>query len=263
MVLRMRKEMNFRDLGGYRTIDDRVIKRGVFFRSAAPGNMTDDEIGIIRGLGLKTVLDFRGPKQVRKLPDPKIPGAVYINECAAFRNLGDDLNYSPYELIEMLVDEDQKGGNAASAAVASYTAALAYSNRAYEVMFERLLNDEVPILLHCTWGKDRTGVAAMLIMLALGVNEKQIIEEYVKTNEAFEEAIERRVREGFFSKISSNYRTLMAVRQGVLPASATMFLAEIQERFDNYETFFEKEYDLTPADLKKLRDRYCEPAKQD
>ena len=255
----MRKEMNFRDLGGYRTIDDRMIKRGLIFRSAAPGLMNDEEIGELNRLGLRTILDFRGDKQVRKLPDPVLPGAVYIHECAAFRNIGEDLNYSPYDLIEMLADEDQHGSTAASAAVASYTAALAYTNRAYEVMFDTLMAGEVPMLFHCTRGKDRTGVAAMLVMLALGVNETTIIEEYVKTNESFQEAIDRRVREGFLSRISANYRTLMTVMEGVLPESATMFLAEIQERYDNYETFFEKEYRLTPKDLESLRDRYLEP----
>ncbi len=257
----MRNEMNFRDLGGYRTIDDRVIKKGVFYRSAAPGLMNEAELDELRGLGLKTILDFRKKRQALRLPDPMIEGAEYINECAAFGNVGEDLNYSPHDLIEMLVDEDQTGGTAMSAAVASYTAALAYTNRAYETMFDCLLANQTPILFHCTHGKDRTGVAAMLIMLALGVNEKQIIEEYVKTNEALAEAIERQVNNGFLTRLSANYRTYKKIRTGVLPESANMFLAEIQERYDNYETFFEREYRLKPADLDKLRDMYLESEK--
>ena len=253
----MRNVMNFRDIGGHTTIDDRVIKKGVFFRSAALWLANEEELEEIQGLGLRTILDFRAARQVKDHPDPVIPGADYINECAAFGNIGDDLNYSPYELIEMLVDEDQKG-NAVTVANASYTAALAYSNRAYEVLFDCLKEERTPILFHCTRGKDRTGVAAILIMLALGVNEKQIIEEYARTNEFYREAIDKRVREGLFSKISSNYRTFMAIREGVLPEAAHMFLAEIQERYDNYETFFLKEYGLTREDLEALRDRYLE-----
>ena len=254
----MRKEMNFRDLGGFPTIDDRRIRHGLLFRSAAPALMNEEELGELESLGIRTILDFRANKQVKAKPDPPVAGAEYIHECAAFRNIGDDLNYSPYELIEMLVDEDQHGGNAVSAAVASYTAALAYTNRAYEVLFECLKERRVPLLFHCTHGKDRTGVAAMLIMLALGVNETRIIEEYTRSNESFAEAIERQTGEGFFSKISANYRTLMRIRSGVLPESAHMFLAEIRERYDNYDAFFEAEYSLTAGDLAALRDFYLE-----
>ena len=254
----MRKEMNFRDLGGFPTIDDRTIRRGLLFRSAAPALMTEEEIGELETYGIRTILDLRAEKQVRARPDPPVPGAAYIHECAAFHNIGEDLNYSPYELIEMLVDEDQHGGTAVSAAVAGYTAALAYSNRAYEVLFECLKERRVPILFHCTHGKDRTGAAAMLIMLALGVNETRIIEEYVRSNEAFAEDIARRTGEGLLNKLSANYRTLMHIRSGVLPESAHMFLAEIQERYDSYDAFFEAEYALTAEDLKALRDFYLE-----
>lgn len=38
------------------------------------------------------------------------------------------------------------------------------------------------MVFHCTAGKDRTGVAAFLILSALGVSEKQIVEDYLYTN---------------------------------------------------------------------------------
>ena len=49
-------------------------------------------------------------------------------------------------------------------------------------MFEHLLEDRAPLVIHCTAGKDRTGFACALILHALGVAENVIAEDYLLTN---------------------------------------------------------------------------------
>ena len=57
-------------------------------------------------------------------------------------------------------------------------------NKAFKELFRALEAGETPILFHCTSGKDRTGVAAMLILLALGASDETICADYARTNSA-------------------------------------------------------------------------------
>ena len=57
-----------------------------------------------------------------------------------------------------------------------------FRNKAYKELFRALEAGETPILFHCSGGKDRTGVAAMLILLALGASDETICQDFVRTN---------------------------------------------------------------------------------
>ena len=62
-ISQIRPELNFRELGGYVGADGRTIKHGVFYRSAALGEATEEELEFIRGLGLRYVLDLRSAEE--------------------------------------------------------------------------------------------------------------------------------------------------------------------------------------------------------
>lgn len=253
-----RPEMNFRDLGGYTAIDGRTVKNGLLYRSSAPGLMNEQELELLREMQIHTMMDFRSRKKCEELPDPELEGCERIQMCAAFESLNEDLNGSPREFFKMLVDEDQHG-NMTATWVASVHASLVYSNEAYKEMFRRLLRKETPLLLHCTQGKDRTGIAVLLILLALGVNEKQIEYDYLLSNRFRRSFItERSQKLGALYRMSSNVQSAVMAYEGVLPEAVHMILAEIQERYGNYDTFLLEEYDLRKEDLVTLRSYYLE-----
>lgn len=250
-------ERNIRDLGGFRTKDGRLVKEGLLIRSSAPAFFDEDELEPVRALGLKTILDFRSEKGVRKSPDPVIEGAEYFNKCAAFQNFPDDLN-SPKELMSLIFDEDQKG-NLTDVLVSSYTASLAFSNESYRFMFERLLAGKAPLLFHCSNGKDRTGVAAMLILLALGVDEEAVKADFLLSNESRKGVIEGLMKKyEVFASRSDNARSLFTMIGGVLPESADMMMSEILERYGTYENYMEREYGFDEEILARFRDMYLE-----
>lgn len=255
-----RKELNFRELGGYTTIDDRTIKKGLIYRSGALGLMNEEELALFKSLRIRTIIDFRSKKRRDALPDPVFDSCEQIQTCAAFENIREDLNYSVKEFFRMLVDEDQHG-NLASVWVSSIHASLVYSNEAYKEMFRRLLNRETPLLIHCTQGKDRTGIGAILILLALGVNEKQIEYDYMLSNEYRKEIIQKKIQScGPLPDLSENFETAVIAKEGVIPEASHMILAEIQERYDTYEAFLYQEYGLCEEDLSSLREYYLESA---
>lgn len=248
-------ELNIRDLGGLATTDGRYIRRGLIFRSAALALFDENELVPVRNIGLKTILDFRSEKKALEKPDPMIEGADYYNRCAAFQNILDDLN-SPWELASLIFDKDQKG-DPASVLISSYSASLAFSNESYKFMFDCLLNERAPLLFHCSNGKDRTGIAAMLVLLALGVPEETVRQDYLKSN------INRIVH---IDKLMNKYRalssrfssahSLLKMVEGVLSESADMTISEILERYGTYENYMDAEYGFDSLKLQKLRDFY-------
>lgn len=253
-----RKELNLRDLGGYKSEDGRTVKYGLLYRSGALGLFTKEELGSLKEFNLRTVIDFRSKKKCQELPDPEIENCEIICTCAAFENIRDDLNDSPGEFYQMLIDEDQHG-NLAATVISSIHAALVYSNVAYECMFKVLLEKRVPLLFHCSQGKDRTGIAAILIMLALGIDEKQIRYDFMLSNTYRKEIIDKKLHDTrLLHKFSDNIRTAIQAVEGVLPEAVHMILAEILERYGTYENFLLKEYKLSEDDLTELRNYYLE-----
>ncbi len=254
----LHKELNFRGLGGYVMKDGRKIKKGIIFRSGELGRATPEELEYIKHLGIRTIFDFRNAPETHKCPDPRIPGANHVNMCAAFNGMAADFDYSPMGLLDLLQDEDQTG-NAAATLYSSLTASIAFTNDAYREMFKTLMAGETPLLFHCSGGKDRTGVAAALILLALGADEDTIKEDYLLSNVYLDELIEDRMGKHFLlSKLSDNYRTHVMASEGVIPESVNMLLEEIKERYKTYENFFLNEYYIDGDGLEKLRDMYLE-----
>lgn len=250
-------DLNIRDLGGFPTKDGRHVKRGLLFRSSALAFFSDEELEPVRALGLKTILDFRAEIGVEKRPDPVIEGAEYYHKCAAFENILDDLN-SPQDLASLIFDEDQKG-NAIDVLVSSYSASLAFSNKSYQFMFDCLLSGMAPLLFHCSNGKDRTGVAAMLILLALGVPEEIAKEDYLRSNVSRKAEIDALIKKyEVVASVLDDAKSFLAMIEGVLPASADMMMTEIIEKYGSYENYMDKEYGFDEEKLKKFRDLYLE-----
>ena len=250
-------KLNIRDLGGLKAKDGRHIKKGLLYRSSALYFFDEDELEPVRNLGLKVILDFRAAAGVQERPDPPMDGAAYFNKCAAFENFLEDLN-SPADLASLIFDENQKG-NAIEVLVSSYAASLAFSNKSYQFMFDCLLSGMTPLLFHCSNGKDRTGIAAMLLLLALGVPEETVKEDYLLSNVNRKEEINDLIeRYNISIDITNNVKSFLTMIGGVLPQSADMMMTEILEKYGSYENYMEQEYGFDQEKLTRFRDMYLE-----
>jgi protein-tyrosine phosphatase len=164
--------VNFRDMGGYATKDGKHIKWGRLYRSADLSHVTPGGPDTLSKLSVEYIADFRGPYEVQKAPD-KIPaGATRISLPAGSEHTGDS-NY----LQHMLLSAKDSG------LVPFYGDIHALGDR-YKPLFAELLqvNKDSAVLFHCSAGKDRTGIAAALILYALNVDDKKIMEDYLASN---------------------------------------------------------------------------------
>lgn len=261
---------NARELGGYVTEDGRIVRRGVFLRTAALGNATEKDIRRLKDdYHLCVVLDLRMTSEVESAPDPEIEGVRNLHlgimdealMAARRANVRDedveglDLNntidrlklamrlgiISDQMYIEFLSGEPGKAG--------------------YAQMFRELLAlpEGQSLLFHCTQGKDRTGCAAMLILSALGVDEETIMADFMLTN-----LFNARLIEG---------ERQMLIEQGVAEDDMEIYMRAMDEVDPQYMInalewlkanygsalgYIQTELGVTNDELESLRDRYLE-----
>ncbi|MBR3354144.1 MAG: tyrosine-protein phosphatase [Oscillospiraceae bacterium] len=253
---------NLRDLGGYLNASkDAVIKFGLLYRSDQPSSMGEDAARVYEDLGLKTVLDFRGIYEHIMWPDPELPGVANY-----WLPVQEENPSSPPEhvVVQSLADifkhDDSWKAEDAVRFSQSYLT-MPFDNPAYKKMFSCLLNNEVPMMIHCLAGKDRTGIGAMLILLALGIPEETIMEDYMHRSSAYQNYIDFRENE-----LSEHLATDISYKHfsyffGVLKENLEGSLSKIHKLYGDAETFLKDSYDLDASDLKRLRDTYLLPIK--
>jgi protein-tyrosine phosphatase len=164
---------NFRDLGGYRTSDGRVVRWRQIFRSNHLGHLTAADTEIVRAVGLRSAFDFRGREErtaaacgleeitVHPLPiEPTVVAALRARLAAGSLSSSD---------ARQLMRE-------------SYRNYVRHNTHSFRALFAHLLQDHAPLVIHCTAGKDRTGFACALVLHALGVPDEVIAEDYLLTN---------------------------------------------------------------------------------
>lgn len=256
-MAKIRKELNFRELGGYPGQGGRKIRKGLLYRSGSLGEFRPEELSVLESLRIRTVLDLRSEAESLAFPDPEVKGARMVRESAMIDAGGNDINYSPGQLFRIAMK--QKGRDKIEAVARMCYEVIPFHNPAYKKMFGLLLEGEVPMVIHCTAGKDRTGVAAMLILLALGVDEETICEDYMLTNVYRKKRIERRYRAtGVLTFLSRNLHTFQTIQEGVLPSGIRTSLDAIHEKYASTEDFFLQEYSLDQAALDRLKALYLE-----
>lgn len=181
---------NFRELCGYRTSDGRTVRHGLIWRGGSLGWLDAGELDRVRQIGFRCDLDFRSAIEADEMPDPRLPGVIYERSCAMLDARGDEIDFSPEGIARILeahrevrgidaLDHLEDGSSdtdmfspKALAVMDDIYVSMAFDSTAYRRLFAHLVEEEVPIVFHCTAGKDRTGVAAMLVLLALGVSEQ-------------------------------------------------------------------------------------------
>jgi protein-tyrosine phosphatase len=168
---------NLRDLGGYATGDGRALRWGVLYRSDSLAQLSDEDLTYLERLSLRRVVDFRSEAERERDPDRLPDGMNVVWQPIAGQGL------DPRALQDRLL----AGGVSADESAAF----LIEGNRAFvndfRDVYARFLRDladpaNLPTLFHCTAGKDRTGFAAALVMLALGVPRDTAMRDYLLTN---------------------------------------------------------------------------------
>jgi protein-tyrosine phosphatase len=167
---------NFRDAGGYRTVDGKWVRMGLAYRSNGLGHLTDDELAQLDRLNIKVVCDLRTAEEIQRSPDRVPQGAtdvsadVLADDAELMRGLMSGAGAQNVKDLEQRIYRD--------------FVRLPSAQNAYRSLLERLADPtELPTVFHCTAGKDRTGWAEAVFLTILGVPRSTIVQDYLLTNQ--------------------------------------------------------------------------------
>ena len=110
-------------------------------------------------------------------------------------------------------------------------------------------------LLHCTAGKDRTGVAGFLIMIALGMSEEDAIQEYLLSNIYLKESNDELCQQlQIPEKLREECRPLLYVQRELIE----IMIQSIRVKYRSYDEFLLQEYNFDNEKRRRLKEIYCE-----
>jgi len=253
-ILTLEGVHNFRDFGGYPTRMGAVVKRGVLWRSAQQGEASPADLEVIQGLGIRSVIDLRGPSERQAKP------------CRRHADFSAEVLTYPHETAGLALHAEAANGtlNAEGARLAmgrlyqgiAYRENLVAMLRCY---FSVLLRAEGPSLIHCVAGKDRTGFAVALVQHALGVEPAEIMEDYLLTNHAA--SLEARVA-SHGAQLQAKYpridQATLRVLLGVEPDYLEAAFAAIKGRHGSIETYLIEMIGIDPERTAALRGHYLQ-----
>ena len=252
---------NARDLGGLKTADGRVIRRGRLIRSGALGDLTDADIAVLQAVPLRTVVDFRTAQEISERPNLELPGVRQIR-CPILpeltgvtRELGDD---GVPKYFRMAMDI----GNDAENWMAGLYLPLVesdYSREHYRTFLRLVLeHGEGALLYHCTVGKDRAGVGTMLILAALGVPPETIMEDYLLTNEYTRDHREAVCAEARAYTDDPAAQFALQAFESVRESYLMSAVNAIRRGFGGMDAYLTEALDFGPAERDALREKYLE-----
>lgn len=237
-ILPMTGAFNFRDLGGIKLADDRKVKWGKLFRAAELTNLTREDVEYLESISISSVIDFRAENEIKRAPD-KLP------KNARFKY---PLAITPGALR---TDGEQSRGMASFSHQMKQMNRLYVSDpacvRAYRIMFTIIQNNlSAPLIFHCSAGKDRTGMAAALILFALGATEETVLEDYMLSK--------RHIGDKYTAMAEKYPRTapIFTVKRSYLESG----IEQMKTEYGSIENFLTQ---VLKVDIPRLRRIYLQP----
>ena len=242
-VLPLQGASNFRDLGGYAGHGGRPLRWRRLFRAEHLAGLTEADRATLAQLGLARAVDFRGLTERAATPYqwPGITQHALPIEPTVVQRM-QDMVAAGQTLTVPVVQALMK---------ALYHALVTEQAPRVAELFALLLQDDTPLVLHCTAGKDRTGVAAALILLALGVPRAVVLQDYLLTNLHYRHPPLPR---------SDTPPEVLAVLWRVQEDFLTTALAAIDAQPGGMAGFLHRRMGLDAAALGLLAARYLAPA---
>ncbi|KUL35001.1 hypothetical protein ADL22_28720 [Streptomyces sp. NRRL F-4489] len=250
--------VNCRDLGGYRTDHGRTVRYGRLFRSDSLPKLTPDDLTVLHRLGLRTVIDMRVPSEVSfdgadRLPAGLAVTSLPVNDTGLFAAMQAAIaTKDPVEQQRRLGDGR---GEALMRDVYPTFVTSAANRAAFATMLTRFADqDRLPLLFHCTSGKDRTGWLTYLLLRLLGVPHATAEQDYLLTNTLRRDAdaaVRAQLKQAGLMQDTDLLIPLQEVRSGYLAAG----LDQLRQDYGDIPRYLSAGLGLHTSTLARLRAR--------
>jgi protein-tyrosine phosphatase len=225
---------NLRDLGGIMAGDGKVVRPGILFRSEhlAPGA---DEAACLAALGIRAAIDLRSPRERGLAPNEWLIGqGIRIHEV----DITADFRASADPLTPLIADPTEQG--AFELMLATYREMPHAAGPAVKLAGALVAAGDMPLLIHCTAGKDRTGFVCAMLLLAAGVPLAAVLADYAASAGRCHDGARATTRELLHARMGVEPSiAVLDLLGGVRPEYLQASLGEIAARHASVDTYFE------------------------
>ncbi|WP_408070557.1 tyrosine-protein phosphatase [Butyrivibrio sp. JL13D10] len=259
---------NARELGGY-PAGDKYIKKKVLIRSGSLSGALPEAVQILQDTyKLKHIVDFRMKNKNEKEPDPAISGAVYTSVSAIeiedfFSSLSDSKIAGQFSSGSMDIETVYKMAFERGLLGPELYVRFLLGERgkkAYQSFFKILADhnpDDGAVLWHCDDGKDRAGIATMLLLFFLGADRDTIVADYLMTNESNAQKIEA-ARQKFeaMGLDGDGLDAMIFVSGGVFAKYIEYAIETLDKKYGSVTGYIREELGFSDSDKKLFREKY-------
>lgn len=210
---------NLRDLGGIATASGHVIAPGRLWRSSHFGSVSDGDLDALRAIGLQSAIDLRGANERARAPSRLAQFGI--------RELHLPIEPRAMGALRELREAGEPDESALAAIMFEVYRRFANEHAPIFASLLRLVADEataLPLVIHCTAGKDRTGWAAALLLRALGVPREAVLDDFLESNAHWS-----------MQGVSADWALLATVRADYLQCA----FDAIDERWGSFDAYLE------------------------
>lgn len=234
---------NLRDVGGYPSYATRKrVRWGMLYRSAETDGLNKCSVRELKNIGIRTVIDLRTPQEIGK------KNALLQKE---FNVVNVPISTGTLDALMADIRRGKVDNQRVQQAVKQLNRNIVNEHTAdFRQMFDLLLDkDNYPLVIQCSSGKGRTGVAIALILAALEVNDDTIMDDYQLSNNYFD--IPRATQYAYQLPANSQVAitTLLSAREDFLNAAKD----EIEKRYGSVENYLKKAVGLSGKDIRRLQ----------
>lgn len=250
---------NFRDLGGYRTADGQRVKSGLLYRTDALDKLTDADLRHLEQLNISRITDFRGDEEAAQAPD-RLPASLTDRRVSMPMLFAGKQDYNIF--VQRIMSGDTAGMNLDQMLITTNRQLVEQASPQFREWLHGLLQTgDGAQIFHCTAGKDRTGFAAAIFLLSLGVPQDVVMQDYLASNAYLEKkntvALWKMRVFSLFRADTDSVRPLMGVDQRYLQAA----FDTMTERYGSVDNYLREALGADDAFRAQLRAKFLEPVK--
>ncbi len=245
--------INFRDVGGYKNSQGRTVKWRKIMRCGHLASLSENDLDTLEQIGINRVHDFRRSEEQQQSPSCAVR-AEFIDDYQIL--IGDISRF-----WEFLFEGELTAESSHQLVVNSYGSCIEAVIPAFSRFMRHIVdNAENASVFHCSAGKDRTGMAAALILSALDVPRETIIEDYMLTIEHYDSDKLIAIVEGHLRKanVESWDREWLMPYCSVHQDNIIAFLDAIESNYGDVKNYLISALGLSQADLDKMHQCYLE-----
>jgi len=239
---------NFRDIGGYPTTEGDRVRRGVVFRSGSLDELSEDDVPVLRSLGVCAVADLRRePERAEVTPPWFAASGIEVIQLPIGTRVSHLKSIATRMLAGEITDFDTDD------MVDIYSTLLTHYASEFGEVIHLIASSDGATVVHCTAGKDRTGVAVALLLSLLGVDDAIVAEDYALSQQHYSMPLlaELEVR---FADLDADLDRVRAFFEAQ-PAVMLGLLADLRTRFGGAADYLAGPAGVSTQDLTRVRER--------